>query len=77
MHIVKLLQNWLMEIEGNIEVMICLSQGGLCSLSASSSFLKYDMAKLVSSDMTVCSAGIDTFHIVSGISCGATLVDTA
>ena len=25
MHIVKLLQTWLIEIEGNMEVMVCLS----------------------------------------------------
>ena len=37
MHIVKLVQTWLIETEGNMGVMICLSQGGLRSLSALSS----------------------------------------
>ena len=35
MHIVKLLQAWLIETEGNIGVLSYLGQGGLCSLSAS------------------------------------------
>ena len=38
MHIVKLLQTWLMETEGNIAVITCLGQGDLPSQSALSSY---------------------------------------
>ena len=34
MHVVKPLQTWLIETEGNMGLMICLGQGGLRSLSA-------------------------------------------
>ena len=37
MHVVKLLQTWLIKTEGNMRVMICPGQGGLRSLSALSS----------------------------------------
>ena len=37
MHLVKLLQTWLIETEGNMGVMICFYQGGLSSPIASSS----------------------------------------
>ena len=49
MHIVKLLQTWLIETEGNMGVMICFYQGGLRSASASSS-LTCIIADVVTTD---------------------------